>query len=271
VTTFRDFFNALRKLEIQRTSPVMIHASLSAFGEVQGGAETVLGALLGVFDTLVAPAFTYKTMIIPETGPKSNALVYGSGRDSNRLAEFFKPDMPADRLMGVIPETLRRHPLAKRSNHPILSFAGINAEDILKIQTLVEPLAPIGAMWQRQGWVLLLGVDHTVNTTIHYAERLAGRVQFTRWALTPKGVVECPGFPGDSAGFQAVSLRLEGVTRKAKVGSSVIQAVPMDNLVGVVRAWIAKDPLALLCSRPDCERCNAVRDSVTAKAATRFR
>lgn len=266
MSTFRDFFNAFRKLGIERASPVMVHASLSAFGQVQGGAEIILGALLGAFDVLVAPTFTYRAMVIPETGPEGNALVYGSGKDANRMAEFFRKELPADRLMGIIPETLRLQPNARRSSHPILSFSGIGADRFLETQTLAEPLAPVGAMEQAQGWVLLLGVDHTVNTTIHYAERLAGRVQFTRWALTPKGIISCPDFPGDSAGFQAISLKLEGIVRKVSVGAGVIQAVPMEPLVRTVRSWIAKDPLALLCSRPGCERCNAVRAAVQARA-----
>lgn len=266
MVTFRDIFNGLRKLEIDRSRPVIAHASLSSFGEVNGGAETVLGALLGAFNILVMPTFTYKTMITPEIGPADNALVYGSGGDANRMAEFFQPDMPADRLMGIIPETLRRGANAQRSSHPIFSFAGVNAAAILETQTLAEPLAPIGALQEAQGWVLLIGVDHTVNTTIHYAERLAGRRQFTRWALTAKGIVECPGFPGDSAGFQAVSLRLEGSIRKVQVGTSVIQALPLASLVSVVRNWIAKDPLALLCARPDCERCQATRAAALAGA-----
>ena len=66
----------------------------------------------------------------------------------------------------------------------------------MAVQTLAEPLAPIGALAQRGGWVLLLGVNQTVNTSLHYAERLAGRPQFTRWALTYEGVRECPQFPG---------------------------------------------------------------------------
>ena len=61
--TFRDFSTALRKLEIDRSSPVIVHSSLSAFGELHGGAETVLGALLMAFNTLVMPTFTYKTKI----------------------------------------------------------------------------------------------------------------------------------------------------------------------------------------------------------------
>ena len=146
MTSFRDFYNGLRKLEIDPSHPVIAHASLSAFGEVHGGAETALGALLGAFHTLVMPAFTYKTMLIPEVGPENNACTYGSGKDTNQMAEFFRPDMPADRLMGILAETLRTRAGAQRSTHPILSFAGINADQILEAQTLVDPLAPVGAL-----------------------------------------------------------------------------------------------------------------------------
>jgi aminoglycoside 3-N-acetyltransferase len=265
MTTFRDFYNGLRQLEISPSHPVIAHASLSAFGEVHGGAETVLGALLGAFHTLVMPSFTYKTMLIPETGPQHNACTYGSGKDSNRMAEFFRPNMPVDRLIGVIAETLRTRAGAQRSSHPILSFTGINARDVLGAQTLEAPLAPIGALYEANGWVLLLGVDHTVNTSIHYAERAAGRKQFIRWALSPAGVVECTGFPGCSAGFQIVSTRLAHVTRTVQVGPGIIQALPLNDLVDTVQQWIEEDPLALLCEQQDCERCGAVREAVAVR------
>ena len=45
--------------------------------------------------------------------------------------------------MGKIPELLRQRPEAKRSTHPILSFAGIRADKSLATQTLEEPFAPI--------------------------------------------------------------------------------------------------------------------------------
>lgn len=259
MVTFRDVLNAFRKLEIPRTQPVIVHASLSSFGQVQGGAETIAGVLLASFNTVIAPTFTFKAMITPEVGPENNSLIYGSDRDLNRMAEFFHLDMPADRLMGRIPEVLRRHPQAQRSSHPIMSFAGVNAAHSLEAQTIEEPFAPIRMLVDQQGWVLLLGVDHTVNTSIHYAERQAGRKQFIRWALTPKGVQACPGFPGCSSGFQAVSLRLSEVVRRVQVGAAVIQAIPLADLVTVVFDWIAEDPQALLCAREDCERCNAVR------------
>ncbi|MBN2148654.1 MAG: AAC(3) family N-acetyltransferase [Anaerolineales bacterium] len=260
--TFRDFSNALRKLQIDHSTPVIAHASLSAFGEVHGGVESILGALLSSYNTLIMPAFTYKTMITPEVGPPENAILYGSARDANLMAEFYKHDMPADRMMGAVPEALRQHPKAQRSNHPILSFVGVNAEQALQAQTIEEPLAPIHILKTEGGWVLLLGVDHTVNTSIHYAEWLARRKQFVRWALTPKGVVECAAFPGCSQGFQAIAPRLEGKERRVELDQAFIQAVSLEDLTAVVRTMLEEDPLSLLCQCADCERCNAVRAAV---------
>ena len=260
--TFRDLYIALRKLELDRARPVIAHGSLSSFGEVNGGADTILGALLSISNSILMPTFTFKTMLIPETGPEDNAMHYGSGKDLNRMAEFFTPDMPVDPLMGAIPEALRLNPKAHRSMHPILSFGGINTDRELEKQTLGEPLAPIHALREGEGWVILLGVDHTVNTSIHYGELLAGRKQFVRWALTPDGVKECLRFPGCSNGFNAITPALDQVIRRVQVGSSLVQAVPIAALVETVLAILKQDPLALLCEKPDCERCNAVRESV---------
>jgi aminoglycoside 3-N-acetyltransferase len=198
-------------------------------------------------------------MIIPSTGPETNAIIYCSGADTNRMAEFFDPQIPADPLMGTVGETLRKHPRAKRSTHPILSFTSVKAKAALAAQTLADPLAPIGVLAKQDGWVLLLGVDHTVNSSIHYAEKLAGRKQFVRWALTPQGVRECPGFPGCSAGFQSIAPEVEKYTRQVKIGNAFVRAVPLRMLFRAVIMHIKQNPLALLCQQADCPRCNEIR------------
>ncbi len=244
-------------------APVILHASLSAFGDVDGGADTVVTALTKTFPSLIAPAFTYKTMVTPRVGPPKNALLYGSGKDLNQMAEFFSPRMPVDRLIGTIPEKLRRHPQAKRSNHPILSFTGIQADPFLSAQELGNPLEPLGVLAEAGGWALLLGVNHTVNTSIHYAEKLAGRMTFLRWALTPKGVLACPGFPGCSAGFDVISEDLARYTRSVQIGKALVHAVPLKMLFRVVVNRIRQTPLALLCQQEDCDRCNEIKLAVT--------
>ncbi len=248
--------NSLSQLGLSK-SLVIAHASMRAFDSVD--ANAMLDALLATTRGIIMPVFTYKTMLNPEVGPPRNGITYGSDADLNKMAEPFHPDMPADKTMGILPEILRKHPKAKRSSHPIQSFAGINANAILNSQTVYDPLAPIGALAEQDGWVLLLGVDHRVNTSIHYAEKLAGRMQFIRWALTPEKVVECPGFPGDSEGFNAIAPSVEKHTRRVEVGNALVQAVHLRSLIRAVMDALKENPLALLCDRSDCERCNAVR------------
>lgn len=248
-----------------RDKPVIAHASLKPFGHIEGGAQAVLEAMLASFASLIMPTFTYKAEVIPDVGPPNNGITYGSGHDTNHLAEHFQPDMPADKMMGALPETLRKHPSATRTAHPILSFAGVNADFALFRQTLYEPLAPIGALAEQDGWVVLINVDHTVNTSIHYAEKLTGRKQFVRWALAGDRVVECPGYPGDSLGFQALEPYVAAQTRHAPIGTGFVEAVPLQRLFEVVQGLIKKNPLALLCERATCERCNALRVTLTGK------
>lgn len=259
--SYREVFNAFTTLRLPPDSPVIVHGSLSAFGEIRGGPDTVIGAICATTRKVMFPAFTYKSMIIPGDGPADNAIAYGSGADLNLLAEYYSLDMPVDPTIGILAERFRQSPHVNRSFHPILSFSAINMDEALLSQTLMDPFAPIEYLYNSDGWVLLLGVDHTVNTSIHYAEKLAGRKQFIRWGLIKNGVVECPGFPGCSDGFNAIAPMVENVTRKIDLGGALVQAVPVNFLVQIARTMIEADPLSLLCDRVDCERCNAVRQS----------
>jgi aminoglycoside 3-N-acetyltransferase len=112
------------------------------------------------------------------------------------------------------------------------------------------------------GWVILMGVDQTSNTSIHLAEQLALRKQFVRWALTPQEIVECPRIPGCSNGFNALSPRLEGKIRSVNLGTAKTQAMRVAELVRTAQDWIATDPEALLCDDPGCVSCTTIRRSV---------
>jgi aminoglycoside 3-N-acetyltransferase len=118
---------------------------------------------------------------------------------------------------------------------------------ILDSQTMQEPLLPIQTLANAQGWVLLLGVNQTTNTSIHYGKKLASRKQFNPWALTPIGVIASLGFPGCSDGFEAISPQLGDVIRVVEMGEAVVQAMPLVTLMDTVCKMIKANPVTLLC------------------------
>lgn len=79
MVTYRELVNGLRSLGLDSSRPVIVHTSLSAFGEVHGGVDTLLGALLSVFPRLMAPTHTYKTMLIPGTAQAITAWFTAAG------------------------------------------------------------------------------------------------------------------------------------------------------------------------------------------------
>ncbi len=239
--------------------PVLVHASLKPFGYIQDGADAILRAMTSSFKTIVMPTFTYYTMVTPPVGHPNNGMIYGRPEIPNEMSTSFKPDLRADPMMGILSEAFRNHQQAKRTSHPILSFAGINADSILATQMLDDPLAPIAALAEQDGWVVLVNVDHTVNTSIHYAEKLAGRKQFIRWALVEDRTVECHNYPGDSRGFNAIKPYIKDLVVREELDKAFIEAMPVKRLLDVTVNLIKNNPLALLCEREDCLMCNEVR------------
>ena len=217
-------------------------------------------ALLDVCGTTLMPAFTYQCAArAPEGDLPGNA--YNS---PEQAPVPFSPAEPIHGDLGIIPETFRREFSALRSDHPTLSFvaAGPDAAALLAAQRLDKPLAPLMALRDLGGAVLLLGVDHRSNTSIHVGEREAGRHTFVRYALTPAGVVPTRNGGGCSAGFGAIEPHVADVTRETDIGAARARCLPLRPLIARARALVAADPAALLCDDPTCERCRAVAEAV---------
>ncbi|MBI9049590.1 MAG: AAC(3) family N-acetyltransferase [Anaerolineaceae bacterium] len=257
--TYRMLQKTLAGLPIPVDAPVIVHSSLSAIGRIQGAADTVIGALLNRFNSIMMPAFTYQTMIVPETGPEDNGIRYASSTDLNRMAIPFNDDLPVDKLMGITAAALQKYPLAYRSKHPILSFSGVHVEPGLSAQTLEAPFMPIEWLWKQNGWVLLMGVDHTVNTSLHLAEKIAGRSGFTRWAMQNEKIVTCMHFPGCSNGFNEAGESLEGISTHATLGEGQLTVLPLQAMVEIITLYLQKHPTGLLCKDSHCQRCQEYR------------
>lgn len=257
----RDLQSGFNALRLVSHVPVIAHVDLYAFGKVDGGAETFFQVLMSHVGSLVMPVFTYRTMVIPAAGPENNGMHYNQHHAGFSHAEFFDPAMPADPEMGEVAELLRRQPGASRSMHPVLSFTQIGVDAAIRAQTIDDPFGPVRVLVELEGVVLLVGVDQTRNVSLHLAERMAGRKTFTRWALTRDRILELPGMPGCSRGFNKITPALSEITRQVQVGGVVFSVIPLRPMLRIAYEMIRNDPLALLCDDPGCLLCASVRSS----------
>lgn len=247
------------ELGLNKEISIIAHVHLPSLGPVRGGAETVAGAIMASVNTLVMPAFTYQTQVIPQTGPPDNAIIYGSGDEQNAKAEIFRPDLPVHPDCGSVAEALRRDDDTLRSTHPILSFVaqGPHAREVLASQTRKNPLGPIAWLEAHDGAVLLMGVDQRHNFSLHLAEQRAGRKTFIRWALTIDDIEELPNIPGCMEGFNAIWHELADITLVTQIGMARCELIPLRPMLAYAEQRLREDPNFLLCDKPSCLSCRA--------------
>ncbi|MFC6590839.1 AAC(3) family N-acetyltransferase [Deinococcus lacus] len=245
--TARQLDAGLQELGLDGTQQVIVHASLSSFGRLEGGARAAVDTLLGRTDTLVAPAFTYSTLL---------------SRPTSRVQARFHRDMRVSVDIGKIPQELVDRADSVRSFHPGLSFiaSGPQAARITASQTLASPYQPVGTLYDLDGWCLMIGTDFASNTSIHYGEYLAGVPLLTRYVPLGDQVVPI-AFPNCSADFG----NLEPVTgRSVTVGESLLRLYRVRDLVDATVQRLQQDPEALLCRYASC-RCQQVRQLIRAE------
>ena len=262
VVTHDDIVDGLKALGLDGVEIVVVHSSLSAFGWVAGGAQTVVAALRSVVPTVIAPAFTYAARLPSPPEPyipfnaDTPAASWEEFREALPRTPAHRTDSPIDRNMGAIAAAFAAEPDASRSPSPICGFSGVGlrASEILALGTAEQPLAVLETGAEQGAWILLLGVGHWSNTTIHVAENLERRGGFTRFARVaddPRGWTAVHPVGGSSSGFPAIEPHLGGIQRETTIGAARCLTMPAADTIRVARSLIRQDPTAMLASDKD--------------------
>jgi aminoglycoside 3-N-acetyltransferase len=245
-----DLVRDLRALGIREGDRVLAHTSLSHIGHVDGGAPTVVQALLdavGPEGTLVFPAHTWSPDYSPANPPK-----------------FDVRSTPVIRAIGVIPEAARVRTDALRSLHPTHSVTAFGrlAAWIVEGHDRCEAPCGIGTPYAKiaavGGKILLLGCEHHSNTSLHGVEEEAGLAYhllpgFGDAELTDEaGVVRKVPMRYHRWGVDRDFMRIDrdlselGIQTIGFVGKAESRLVDARGMWAFVLERVARDPGALL-------------------------
>jgi aminoglycoside 3-N-acetyltransferase len=155
--------------------------------------------------------------------------------------------------MGVIPECFRKQHGVRRSWHPQVSFAawGLRAEEVSRDHSLDHRLgegSPLARVYDADGWVLLLGVTHASDTSLHLAEYRAtwpgkrtGRPSAPMLVEGHKRWVDWDDIEIDGRDFVTIGsafARHSRLQREGMVGQATTMLLPQRQLVDFAVAWM---------------------------------
>ncbi|MHA6480710.1 AAC(3) family N-acetyltransferase [Paenibacillus sp. strain BS8-2] len=170
----------LTRLGVEEGMTLLVHSSIKSMNRWIVGGETavILGleAAIGAAGTLVMPTHTSS---LSEPAYWQNPPVPETWWDIIREEmPPYQPDITPTYYMGAVPECFRKQEGTLRSSHPQLSFAarGRHAAIMTAHHSLDHGLgeaSPLARLYDLDGWVLLLGVGHAQNTSLHLSEHRA--------------------------------------------------------------------------------------------------
>lgn len=162
IWTKADLVAAFRSAGLGESDVVLVHSALRTLGPVEGGADTVIDALVetvGPKGTVAVPTHTWAVV-------------------SARQPVFHQTLTPSN--VGALTNVFRKRPEAVRGLHPTHSVAAIGprAEAFVAIRieddTPCPPDSPYGRLRDWGGKVLIIGAKLDCCTFFHGCEQWAG-------------------------------------------------------------------------------------------------
>ena len=258
-----DLLQDLTRLGLQPDDLVVMHSSFKALGLSDVTPADVIRTLLeaiGSGGTLMVPTFTYSYAGFWDVQP-------------------FDPASSPGLHNGILTETLRHYPGARRSAHPTYSVAAIGRHADALTQNR-ETCSALGfgssyeGAYQLGACILLLGVGNDRNSMLHYAETVAGlpyldipwRAFAGKTALVTRAAMRCEvplpeEYPGCSLGFGVVDSYLEtqGLLTRGKVAGADSKLMDSQAIVPAVVERLKREPGWMLCHTFGCEPCTLRR------------
>jgi aminoglycoside 3-N-acetyltransferase len=244
--TKEDIKSGLQTLGVKEGSLLGVHSSLSSFGHVVGGANTVLKALfetVGHTGTIVMSTYLLSRPLELTMEDISRGMTW-------KVKRLAFDDLNSPSGMGVIADTFRQRNDVARWYHPFHSVTawGKNADVFCQsFKPLVEA----------NGKILLLGVQMDRCSALHIAEeRVHLPQEFTKlmgWEVAEdllkvyppeEWLIGCKGAWGDFLIVQEEAEKL-GMIDKTTIGGATVQLFEAKPMVDLYEQLLRKDPFRM--------------------------
>jgi aminoglycoside 3-N-acetyltransferase len=242
--TRQSIAESVRSLGLKPGGVVFMHSSLSSLGEVDGGADTVVDALLDVL------------------GPEGTLAVPTFSSINRRRGRAYDPDRTPSEV-GHITNTLRSRPNAFRSPHlwQSMSAIGKRAEEMMSVHRPAAWAAD-GPFWRLYEWdahIMLLGVPYFRSTFWHLIEQWV-QPAYARWKTSTGRVRHRDGTesplqettfgpkPGYSHDFNKFGSRLEakGLVNIGTIGNAMARLYRARDAFDTGVAEYRRDPTLMI-------------------------
>ncbi|HHU61893.1 MAG: AAC(3) family N-acetyltransferase [Bacillota bacterium] len=250
--TKEKLYAQIERFNIKPQDTLLIHSSMKAVGEVEGGADTILDIFIELLKDglFILPTHTWDRI-------NSNNRVFDVVNTSS--------------CVGILTELFRKRPGVVRSWHPTHSVAALGKDALEYIQGEEQIDTPCrrdgcwGKLYDRDAKILFLGALTTRNTIIHGAEE---------WANIPDRLTEKPedlqirtpdgkiidrtmyrhaspaGDISQNYGILEVPLEKRGILTRGKIGSATSVLVEVRPMIDFTIELLKRDPDIFLTNDP---------------------
>ena len=236
-------------MNILKGDIILVHSALSSIGYVDGGAETVIDALL-------------------ETTGEDGTVVMSSLTGWSDA--FDSKTTPS--VVGRISEEFRKRKGAVRSLHPVHSIVALGkqakfiTDDHDKCETGCGAGTPYLKLRDLGGKVMLLGVDMDRNTIMHSLEEEINALYLKNLAIPAPTYIEdyrnktftLEKFPPGHRDFNRLTsvLRKREAIIEGKIGNAAVKVMEINKLFEIGLEVLKGDPLFFICNNPNCNSCH---------------
>ncbi|MBN2537003.1 AAC(3) family N-acetyltransferase [candidate division WOR-3 bacterium] len=251
----------LAALGVRPGDLLVVKASLSALGPVEGGAKGLLRALLDA----VGPDGTLVTLAFVDCYPVPLS------REHARLVT----DERTPSYAGALANVMVGHPAMRRSRHPIQKFCAIGrlAAELVDNHTPASPaydvlrrVAELGGRHLKLGpdeRVPGFGTTHVAQNLLGFRQRLPRRGVMFRDETGAVRLFEANWAGGCSRGFNSfIPLYERGgaFVGRGRVGDAEASITGMNRTLAIDLEVLARDPRFFFCNDPSCYSCRVSWD-----------